>query len=117
MQSSRGSFLKSLEEDILVRRENPQRRSSEPEFLYPIGMDTIKAIIRPARTMSSTEGIVELDFDYICNITPVKPEIRLNDEVVRFVGTDREQILTVILTDSVDMILRLNLRDRNRVIE
>ena len=115
--SYRGSFLKSIEENILVRRENPQRRSGEAQFIYPIGMDTIKAIIRPARVTAETHGIVELDFDYICNITPVREEIKLNDEVVRFVGTDREQVLIVTLTDPVDTILRLNLRDRNRVIE
>ena len=113
----RSHFLRSLEEDIIVRRKRSQRRSDETEFIYPIGEAPIKAIIRPARHTTDTETIVALNFDYICNITPIRPEIRLNDQIVRFAGKPHEQVLIVTFVDPVEKILRLELRDRDRTIE
>lgn len=107
----RSKFLRSLEEDIQIRRGRPQGR---PGYTYPIGTTTIKAIIRPARHTTIPETIVSLDFHYICNITPVRTEIRLNDEVVR---QSSGQILIVTFIDVVDKILQLKLKDVNRTLE
>ena len=115
----RGRFLRSLEEDVLIRRERPQRQMGETEFTYPLplGESLIKAIVRPLQERSDVGGIVINTFRYVCNITPIYEEVRLNDQLIRFVGTAKEQVLTVTYVDALEDILQLQLTDRNNIVE
>ena len=115
----RGRFLRTMEEDVQVRRVRPQRQLHESEYIYPLpqGETLIKAIIRPRREGSDVGELVVHDFSYVCNLTPVYPEIKLNDEVVRNVGTSREEVLRVSFLDVVEEILQLQLSATIRVIE
>ena len=115
----RGMFLRSLEEDIIIRRARPQRQEGESEYIYPLpeGQAFIKALIADARSRTDESNIVELDFQYICNLTPVRPEICLNDQVVRNSGEPKEQVLTVTFVCDTAGIQQLYLKDLNRVVE
>ena len=113
----RGPFLRSLEEDVQIRRVRPQREDGESEFIYPIGESVIKALIRPARTDADVANVVIQNVHYVCNLTPVRDAIQLNDQVVRYVGLPHEQVLTITFIDVSLGIQQLSLRDRKRVIE
>ena len=113
----RGLFLQSLEEDIQIRRERPQRQRGQDEFTYPLGEAQFKALIRPVKTDADVETVVTQDFHYLCNLTPVRPEIKLNDQVVRNLGESNEQVLTITFIDSVEGIQQLQLRDTQTRIE
>jgi len=116
MRHRRGAFLRSLEEDIIVRRENVQTQDSDPEFTYPVGSAAIKAVILPNRGDADVGSYVVQDFQFLCNLTPPRSAIRIADEIVRNSGSADESVLTVKQTTTVREIQQLSLVMKNNVV-
>lgn len=116
MHSIRGRFLRDLEEQVVVRRENPQRRSGEDEFIYPIPPkdgSPVKAAILPYRGDADLGDVITTNYSYRCNFVPPHPEIRVDDEVVRYVGQGaREKVLTTKQVTTVEGVQSLILQDK-----
>ena len=107
-----GPFLRSLQEEVVVRRPMSQGMDG---FEYPCGQDPVKAIILDSRSNVNLTELVETGYSYACNLTPPQPEIRVDDQIVRRSGTAREQILVVKNEQTVLKIQRLWADDLNRV--
>ena len=95
MRHLRGRFLTKLQEDVVIRRENTQREGAEAEFLYPVGVSPVKALILPNRGNAEVGDYILQSNEFLCNLTPVRTELCVADEIVRHAGTANEQVLTV----------------------
>ena len=113
MRQRRSGFLRQEEEEVVIRRENPQRRAGEPEFLYPIGESPIKALILPERFVNEVGAVLVQDTRYVCNITPPRQGIRTDDELVR--QTSGEE-LTITESVTVQGIQQLTLVKKSSVV-
>ena len=114
MRTIRGRLLRSMEEEIIVRRGRPQRRSGESEFIYPVGESPVKAAILPYRGDAELSDVVHVDYSYRCNFVPPRPEIRVDDEVVRFLDKPEnlQKKLTVKQETTVEGVQSLILQDK-----
>ena len=115
-----GPFLRSLQENVQIRRIRPQRREDESEFIYPLtpeGDSTIKALVSPARIGIDVEQVVLRDVHFLANLSPIRSEIRLTDQLVRHLGTPQEQVLTIVFIQNVHGVQQLSLRDQDRKVE
>ena len=110
MNSRRGKFLRSLEEDCEIRRERVQRRPNDTEF--EVVEPAQKVIILNASSTVGLREIIDLDNSYTGNIRPPNPNIQIADELVRSSG----QILTVTKTTTILDVQRLELEDRDKVV-
>ena len=115
-----GPFLRSLQEEVIIRRPKPQGLDG---YDYPCGEDPILAIILDNRSSPTLSNLVEQGYSYACNLTPPRDEIRAADQIVRTKvvcsGTANEetveQTLVVKNVETVLKIQRLWADDLNRV--
>lgn len=106
MRRIRGRLLKAMEESVVIRRENPQARPGEPEFLYPVGA-MVMAVILPQRFVEEVDAVLVHRTRYVCNIVPPLPEIRPTDELVRESGDTLTITETTIVQGVQQLILEL----------
>ena len=115
-----GPFLRSLQEEVVIRRPKPQGMDG---FTYPCGEDPILAIILDNRSSATLSYLVEQGYSYACNLTPPRDEIRAADQIVRTktvcLGTaderTDERILVVKNVETVLKVQRLWADDLDRV--
>ena len=114
MRLIRGRLLKNMEEEVIVRRETPQRRANEDEFTYPTGSMREKAVILPYRGDAELTELVHTDYSYRCNFVPPRREINIDDEIVRYPDErDRlQKVLTVKQVTTVEGVQSLILQDK-----
>ena len=115
MKQRRGRLLKAMEESVVIRRTNSQRRAGEPEFLTPMGADNVMAVILPQRFNPDVAATTTDEIRYVCNLVPPIPDIRPTDELVRRSGQPREEVLTITETTSVQGVQQLILTTNRRV--
>ena len=112
MLRRRGRFLRSLEELIIVRRVRSQPRPTESEYLYPVGSSPISAIVLPVSGDAELGILIVQDFQFLCNITPVRLGIQINDQVVRNSGETSEKIFIVKQVQLIDDLQQLSLAEQ-----
>ena len=111
--------MRSMQETVTLRRARPQRRDGESEFIPviapPSTVDT--AVILPDQFKNDLGEVTIIDDRYVCNLVPPVPEIRRNDEVVRFDNEPNEEVLTVVEITTVQGIQQLILLDKTASIQ
>lgn len=107
-----GPFMRSLQEDVVVRRPRSQGLDG---FDSPCGDEPIKAIIMDSRSSAKLTELVETSYAYACNLTPPQPNIMVDDQLVRRSGTAKEQVLIVKNIQTVLKVQRLWADDYHRL--
>ena len=110
MRTIRGRLMKSMEEDIVIRREEPLTET----LTFPLGESPIKGVILPAPVAVTVGDTIEVENRYLCNIIPPQPSIRRTDQVIRNYGQPTQEVLTVTESTTVQGTQQLNLENKER---